>query len=62
LEAPTPDPYYLETSVPACSRRATPQPIKRRTSAAGEGAMAIPFVHPYLASGWARKDREFADQ
>jgi len=26
-------------------------PIKRRTSAVGEGAMAIAFVHRYLASG-----------
>jgi thioredoxin reductase (NADPH) len=48
---PPPNPYYLEASVSACSRRATPQPIKRRTSAVGEGAMAIAFVHRYLASG-----------
>ena len=26
-------------------------PIKRRTSTVGEGAMAIAFVHRYLASG-----------
>jgi thioredoxin reductase (NADPH) len=47
------EPYYLETSMPGVFaagdvRRGS---IKRVASAVGEGAMAIAFVHRYLASG-----------
>ncbi|KAK44036.1 pyridine nucleotide-disulfide oxidoreductase [Caballeronia jiangsuensis] len=47
------DPYYLETNVPGIFavgdvRRGA---VKRCASAVGEGAMAVTFVHRYLAEG-----------
>jgi thioredoxin reductase (NADPH) len=47
------NPYYLETNVPGVFaagdvRRGS---VKRCASAVGEGAMAVMFVHRYLASG-----------
>jgi thioredoxin reductase (NADPH) len=47
------DPYYLETSMPGVFAAGDVRhgSIKRLTSAVGEGAMAIAFVHRYLATG-----------
>lgn len=47
------EPYYLETSMPGVFAAGDVRhgSIKRLTSAVGEGAMAIAFVHRYLASG-----------
>jgi thioredoxin reductase (NADPH) len=52
------DPYLLETSVPgifACGDVRF-SPVKRVTAAAGEGSMAIAFVHQYLRDTEARAD------
>jgi len=47
------EPYYLETSMPGVFAAGDVRhgSIKRCASAVGEGAMAIAFVHRYLASG-----------
>jgi thioredoxin reductase (NADPH) len=47
------EPYYLETSMPGvfAAGDVSYDSIKRLTSAVGEGAMAIAFVHRYLATG-----------
>jgi len=47
------EPYYLETSMPGVFAAGDVRhgSIKRVASAVGEGAMAIAFVHRYLASG-----------
>ncbi len=47
------DPYLLETSVPGIFACGDVRfgPVKRVASAVGEGAMAIAFVHQYLARG-----------
>ena len=47
------DPYYLETSMPGCFAAGDVRhgSIKRCASAVGEGAMAVAFVHRYLAGG-----------
>jgi thioredoxin reductase (NADPH) len=47
------EPYYLETSMPGvfAAGDVRHDSIKRLTSAVGEGAMAIAFVHRYLATG-----------
>jgi thioredoxin reductase (NADPH) len=47
------EPYYLETSMPGVFAVGDVRhgSIKRVASAVGEGAMAIAFVHRYLASG-----------
>jgi thioredoxin reductase (NADPH) len=47
------EPYYLETSMPGVFAAGDVRhgSVKRLTSAVGEGAMAIAFVHRYLASG-----------
>jgi thioredoxin reductase (NADPH) len=47
------EPYYLETSMPGMFAAGDVRhgSIKRVASAVGEGAMAIAFVHRYLASG-----------
>jgi thioredoxin reductase (NADPH) len=50
------DPYLLETSVPgvfACGDVRS-GPVKRVVAAAGEGSMAIAFVHQYLKDDAAR--------
>jgi thioredoxin reductase (NADPH) len=46
------DPFYLETSVPGVFAAGDVRhgSIKRCASAVGEGAMAVAFVHRYLAS------------
>jgi thioredoxin reductase (NADPH) len=46
------DPYWLETSVPGIfvAGDVRQQSIKRVASAVGEGAMAVAFIHKYLAS------------
>ncbi len=46
------DPYWLETSVPGIfvAGDVRQQSIKRVASAVGEGAMAVSFIHKYLAS------------
>jgi thioredoxin reductase (NADPH) len=46
-------PYYLETNVPGVFAAGDVRhgSVKRLASAVGEGAMAIMFVHRYLASG-----------
>jgi thioredoxin reductase (NADPH) len=46
-------PYYLETSVPAVFAAGDVRhgSVKRCASAVGEGAMAVTFVHRYLANG-----------
>ena len=47
------EPYYLENKHAGrvrCRRRAH-WSVKRLASAVGEGAMAIAFVHRYLAAG-----------
>jgi thioredoxin reductase (NADPH) len=47
------DPYYLETNVPGMFAAGDVRhgSIKRCASAVGEGAMAVAFVHRYLANG-----------
>jgi thioredoxin reductase (NADPH) len=47
------DPYYLETSVPGMFAAGDVRhgSVKRCASAVGEGAMAVAFVHRYLAQG-----------
>jgi thioredoxin reductase (NADPH) len=47
------DPYYLETNVPGVFAAGDVRhgSVKRCASAVGEGAMAVAFVHRYLASG-----------
>ncbi|HEY0335979.1 MAG TPA: FAD-dependent oxidoreductase [Burkholderiales bacterium] len=47
------DPYYLETNVPGvfAAGDVRHQSVKRCASAAGEGAMAVAFVHRYLTQG-----------
>jgi thioredoxin reductase (NADPH) len=46
-------PYYLETNVPGLFAAGDVRhgSIKRCASAVGEGAMAVTFVHRYLAAG-----------
>jgi thioredoxin reductase (NADPH) len=46
-------PYYLETSMPGVFAAGDVRhgSVKRCASAVGEGAMAVTFVHRYLASG-----------
>jgi len=46
-------PYYLETSVPGVFAAGDVRhgSVKRCASAVGEGAMAVMFVHRYLANG-----------
>lgn len=45
-------PYYLETSMPGlfAAGDVRHNSVKRCASAVGEGAMAVPFVHRYLAN------------
>ena len=47
------DPYYMETSIPGMFAAGDVRhgSVKRCASAVGEGAMAIAFVHRYLADG-----------
>jgi thioredoxin reductase (NADPH) len=47
------DPFYLETSVPGVFAAGDVRhgSVKRCASAVGEGAMAVTFVHRYLAKG-----------
>lgn len=47
------NPYYLETSVPGvfAAGDVRHNSVKRFASAVGEGAMAVAFVHRYLAGG-----------
>ncbi len=47
------DPYYLETSMPGIFAAGDVRhgSMKRCASAVGEGAMAVAFVHRYLAGG-----------
>jgi len=47
------DPFYLETNVPGVFAAGDVRhgSVKRCASAVGEGAMAITFVHRYLANG-----------
>jgi thioredoxin reductase (NADPH) len=47
------EPYYLETNVPGVFAAGDVRhgSVKRCASAVGEGAMAIAFVHRYLAQG-----------
>ena len=47
------EPYYLETSMPGVFAAGDVRhgSIKRVASAVGEGAMAVAFVHRYLAAG-----------
>ncbi|NEP20102.1 MAG: NAD(P)/FAD-dependent oxidoreductase, partial [Leptolyngbya sp. SIO4C1] len=44
------DPFFLETSVPGsfAAGDVRHSSVKRVASAAGEGAMAVAFVHRYL--------------
>jgi thioredoxin reductase (NADPH) len=46
-------PYYLETSIPGVFAAGDVRhgSIKRCASAVGEGAMAVAFIHRYLANG-----------
>jgi thioredoxin reductase (NADPH) len=46
-------PYYLETNIPGLFAAGDVRhgSVKRCASAVGEGAMAIAFVHRYLAHG-----------
>jgi thioredoxin reductase (NADPH) len=46
-------PYYLETSMPGMFAAGDVRhgSVKRCASAVGEGAMALTFVHRYLADG-----------
>jgi thioredoxin reductase (NADPH) len=47
------DPYFLETSIPGVFAAGDVRhgSVKRCASAVGEGAMAVAFVHRYLAGG-----------
>jgi thioredoxin reductase (NADPH) len=47
------NPYYLETSIPGvfAAGDVRHSSVKRCASAVGEGAMAVAFVHRYLAGG-----------
>jgi len=47
------DPYYLETNVPGVFAVGDVRhgAVKRCASAVGDGAMAVTFVHRYLAEG-----------
>lgn len=47
------DPYYMETNVPGMFAAGDVRhgSVKRCASAVGEGAMAVTFVHRYLAGG-----------
>jgi thioredoxin reductase (NADPH) len=47
------EPFYLETSLPGVFAAGDVRhgSVKRCASAVGEGAMAVTFVHRYLASG-----------
>ena len=47
------DPYYLEINVPGVFAAGDVRhgSVKRCASAVGEGAMAVAFVHRYLANG-----------
>jgi thioredoxin reductase (NADPH) len=47
------DPYYLETNIPGMFAAGDVRhgSVKRCASAVGEGAMAVAFVHRYLANG-----------
>jgi thioredoxin reductase (NADPH) len=47
------EPYYLETNIPGVFAAGDVRhgSVKRFASAVGEGAMAIAFVHRYLANG-----------
>jgi thioredoxin reductase (NADPH) len=47
------DPYYLETNIPGMFAAGDVRhgSVKRCASAVGEGAMAVAFVHRYLAQG-----------
>ncbi|HZZ17449.1 MAG TPA: FAD-dependent oxidoreductase [Candidatus Sulfotelmatobacter sp.] len=47
------DPYYLETNLPGVFAAGDVRhgSVKRCASAVGEGAMAVMFVHRYIASG-----------
>jgi thioredoxin reductase (NADPH) len=47
------DPYYLETNIPGIFAAGDVRhgSVKRCASAVGEGAMAVAFVHRYLAGG-----------
>ena len=47
------DPYYMETSMPGVFAAGDVRhgSVKRCASAVGEGAMAVTFVHRYLAGG-----------
>jgi thioredoxin reductase (NADPH) len=47
------DPYYLETNVPGLFAAGDVRhgSVKRCASAVGEGAMAVTFIHRYLAQG-----------
>ena len=47
------DPYYMETSIPGMFAAGDVRhgSVKRCASAVGEGAMAVTFVHRYLAGG-----------
>jgi len=47
------EPYYLETNIPGLFAAGDVRhgSVKRVASAVGEGAMAVAFVHRYLADG-----------
>jgi thioredoxin reductase (NADPH) len=47
------EPYYLETNLPGmfAAGDVRQNSVKRCASAVGEGAMAVTFVHRYLAEG-----------
>jgi thioredoxin reductase (NADPH) len=47
------DPYYMETNMPGVFAAGDVRhgSVKRCASAVGEGAMAVMFVHRYIASG-----------
>jgi thioredoxin reductase (NADPH) len=46
-------PYYLETNMPGLFAAGDVRhgSVKRCASAVGEGAMAVTFIHRYLADG-----------
>jgi thioredoxin reductase (NADPH) len=48
MERPSKAARYLEANVPGLFAHGS---VKRCASAVGEGAMAVTFVHRYLASG-----------